>query len=188
MESKIVLFDMDGVMCQYDEKLLRLAHERLGLPMYLPEEATDFKTEALFPVEYQERVEEIADEEGFFKDLKPFPGVIEAFGEISTDPRFKVFICTTPKRFYKSSSSVSEKHTWIARHLGRKWTDKMILTRDKTLVRGHVLFDDKPEVEGEVKPSWVHVYYDRPYNRDIYRPRITDWSKWRETLYPLLYP
>ncbi len=188
MESKIILFDMDGVMCQYDEKLLCLAHERLGLPLYLPDEVIHFNTEAVFPKEYQKQVEEIADEEGFFKDLKPFPGVIDAFGEIAADPRFEVFICTTPKKFYKSSTSVGEKHTWIARYLGRKWTDKMILTRDKTLVHGDVLIDDKPEIIGVQTPSWVHIYHDRPYNKHINRKRITKWSDWKEVILPILYP
>ncbi len=179
---------MDGVMCQYDEKLLRCAHERFGLPLSSPDEVTHFNTETIFPKEYQERVEEIADEEGFFKDLKPFPGVIDAFAEISTDSRFQVFICTTPKKFYKSSSSVGEKHAWIARHLGKRWTDKMILTRDKTLVRADILIDDKPEIKGVCVPSWLHIYYSRPYNAHIVKPRITKWADWESVLLPILYP
>lgn len=188
MKSKIILFDMDGVMCQYDEKLLRCAHERFGLPLYQSHEVTHFNSEALFQKEYQERVEAIADEEGFFLDLKPFPGVIKAFEEITSDPRLEVFICTTPKRFYKSSSSVSEKHTWIARYLGCEWTDRMILTRDKTLVRGDILVDDKPEIKGVQVPSWVHVYHNRPYNTHIMKPRIKEWSSWKDILLPILFP
>ena len=40
---------------------------------------------------------------------------------------------------------------------------------DKTLVRGDVLIDDKPHVTGSNAPTWQHLLYDAPYNRDIER-------------------
>ena len=188
MKQKIILFDMDGVLCQYDEKLLRLAHERLGLPLYYPHEVTSFNTELLFPEEYRERVEALANEEGFFSDLLPFPGAVEAFKKIAADPRFIVFICTSPKRFYKNRSCVKEKNIWVSTFLGKEWTDKVIFVRDKTCVRGDMLIDDKPEIEGVQTPSWIHVYHDRPYNKNSNRPRITSWENWEEVLVPVLYP
>ena len=43
----------------------------------------------------------------------------------------------------------------------------MILTKDKTLVRGEVLIEDKPNIIGGVSPVWKHIFYDALYNRNI---------------------
>jgi 5'-nucleotidase len=188
MEKKIVLFDMDGTGFKYDEKLLRLAHERLGLPLISPEAMEEFHTEKAFPKEYRERVDAIANEEGFFADLEPYEGFVDAFHEISADPRIATFICTSPKKFYKNATCAAEKHLCILKHLGKGVTERIVLARDKTLVHGHVLIDDKPTIEGCATPTWTHIYHDRPYNRSMSGPRITSWKNWREVLEPLLFP
>lgn len=186
MKQKIVLFDMDGTLCRYDEKLLRLAHERFGLPLYTSEEVTSFETVDVFPEPYRTQVDAIADEEGFFTDLKPYPGALEAFREIAFDKRIAAFICTTAKRHHKSRSCSSEKYGWVAEFIGREWADRVILTRDKTLVHGDVIIDDKPRITGAMEPSWQHVYHDRPYNRTGDKPRIVSWAEWKKTLLPVL--
>ena len=188
MKKKIVLFDLDGVFYQYDKKLLRLAHERFGLPLYLPEDVEHFNTELIFPREFHERVEALSHEPGFFRGLEPYIGAVEAFKEASEHPDIEAFICTAPKRFAKNPTCAQEKFDSVAEHLGHEWADRIIMTRDKTLVQGDVLIDDKPEVEGIATPTWIHVYYDRPYNRGNDRHRITDWSKWKEVVFPILFP
>lgn len=57
----------------------------------------------------------------------------------------------------------------------------MIVTKDKTLVHGDLLIDDKPRVTGTRSPAWQHVLYDQPYNRHVDAQRMT-WSTWREVL------
>ena len=188
MTKKIVLFDMDGVGWQYDKKLLRLAHERFGLPLYTPGDVTDFCTEILFPEEYRAKVDELSNETGFFRDLEPFPGAVAAMQEALDHPDLEPFICTAPKRFTKNPHCTREKLESVVEHLGHKWADRVIPTRNKTLVHGHVLIDDKPKVSGVHKPSWEHVYYDRPYNKVKDRHRITDWSTWKEVVFPILFP
>jgi hypothetical protein len=49
------------------------------------------------------------------------------------------------------------------RVLGAEFTKRVILTRDKTLVRGDVLVDDKPEIRGVVAPNWRDVLFDETY-------------------------
>ena len=65
MDKKIVLFDMDGTLCKYDDKLLHLAHKRLGLPLYRANDLLHFHTELVFEEQYREQVGALADEEGF---------------------------------------------------------------------------------------------------------------------------
>jgi len=47
---------------------------------------------------------------------------------------------------------------------GPSWVDRIVLAKDKTLVRGDVLIDDKPEVTGSLCPSWEHLVFEAPYN------------------------
>lgn len=48
---------------------------------------------------------------------------------------------------------VLEKYDWVDYYLGREWIRKIILTKDKTLVRGKILVDDRPRISGAMKPS-----------------------------------
>lgn len=38
---------------------------------------------------------------------------------------------------------------WIDKHLGPEWLDKIVLTKDKTMVNGHILIDDRPNIKGK---------------------------------------
>jgi len=119
----------------------------------------------------------IFDHKGFYRDL-PLPGAVEAV----TDPLaegFDVYICTSPLVQYQNCAL--EKYEWVEEHLGSEFTKRVILTRDKTLVRGDVLIDDKPVIGGISTPQWRHVLFDRPYNRSIPGPRM-HWDNWREVL------
>jgi 5'-nucleotidase len=64
---------------------------------------------------------------------------------------------------------------------GSEFTKGVILPRDKTLVRGDVLIDDKPTIGGISTPQWRHVLFDQPYNRHLSGPRV-QWENWREVL------
>ncbi len=190
MDRKVVLFDMDGVMCDYAGRLLSLAHKRLGLPLYKAKDVASFNTEWIFPEEYQKDVEALSLEPGFFETLEPIPFAIEAFHEIA-DPNdddgvANVYICTSPKRFENNPHCLAEKSAWVAKYLGKEYVNRIIFTRDKTLAHGHVLIDDKPSISGSRVPDWTHVYYDQPYNKLYTGPRIKSWKHWRKALLPLL--
>lgn len=190
MKRKIVLFDMDGVLSNYAERLLVLAHQRFNLPLYVPEEVKAFNTESIFPKEFQNRVEALSREPGFFESLKPIPYAVEAFHQIADqnpdDGVAEVYICTSPKKYENNPHCLAEKSAWVARYLGKEFVDRILFTRDKTLVHGHVLIDDKPVITGTRIPDWVHVLYDMPYNKQYKAPRIKSWKQWRKTLIPLL--
>lgn len=76
-----------------------------------------------------------------------------------------VRICTSPLSQFENC--VAEKYLWVEKHLGREATNRLILTKDKTLVHGNLLIDDKPLIQGAVKPRWKHVLFDAPYNRGV---------------------
>jgi 5'-nucleotidase len=90
-----------------------------------------------------------------------------------------VYICTSPLHHY--DNCVLEKFEWVEQHLGREFTSRLILSRDKTLVHGDVLVDDNPSVTGVRTPTWRHVVFHQNYNRTVMGPRMT-WQSWREVL------
>jgi len=90
-----------------------------------------------------------------------------------------VRICTSPQTAFRFC--VSEKYQWTYDRLGPKWVERLILTKDKTLVRGDVRIDDKPEVTGALVPVWEHRVFERPCNTGAPGRRIT-WDNWREVL------
>lgn len=42
------------------------------------------------------------------------------------------------------------QYAWVEKHLGRDFLEQVILTRDKTLIAGDLLIDDKPDIQGEL--------------------------------------
>ena len=42
------------------------------------------------------------------------------------------------------------QYEWVENHLGKDWINRLILTRDKTMINGHVLIDDKINITGKV--------------------------------------
>jgi 5'-nucleotidase len=111
--------------------------------------------------------------EGFYSRLEPYPGFTETVMKLAAAGH-SVFFVSTPDSTNPGSSS--EKRASIEAHFGVDWGKRLILTHDKTLVRGDVLVDDKPEITGEAEPEWKHVLFDQPYNRGVDGPRITEWN------------
>ena len=44
------------------------------------------------------------------------------------------------------------QYAWVEKHLGCDFLEQVILTRDKTLISGDILIDDKPDIQGKL---WV---------------------------------
>ena len=44
---------------------------------------------------------------------------------------------------------VCVQYAWVEKHLGHEFLEQIILTRDKTLITGDILIDDKPDILGK---------------------------------------
>ena len=176
----IVLVDMDDVLADFDGEFYKrwtvLHPEKQITP---PEERKSFYIKDESPEEYRQFISEINTTPGFIRSLPVIPGSLEGIKEIA-NCRHKIFICTAPLNAYQNC--VLEKYEWIEEHLGFEWTKKLILTKDKTLIHGDILIDDKPEVKGVVNPVWEHVVFDKPYNRKTSHARRMTWKNFKEVL------
>ncbi len=175
-----ILVDMDDVLADFDAEFLKRWRERHPEKMYVPlEERKTFYVKESYPKDLQPLVSEIYLEPGFFREMMPVDGGVEAVKTMQ-QMGLEIFICTSPLNTYKNC--VLEKYEWVEQHFGSGWVDSIILTRDKTLVKGDILIDDKPVITGaESVPMWEHILYDRPYNRNIVQKRLT-WQNWKQVL------
>ena len=174
-----ILVDMDGVIADFDGEFLRRWRARYPDKLYYPlEERTCFYVKDQYPDELKPLVAEILLESNFFRDMMPMEGAIEAMHEMER-MGLDVFICSSPFSTYQNC--VLEKYLWVENTLGADWVKKIILTKDKTLVRGDYLIDDKPLITGIETPCWEQILYDRPYNREVNKRRLT-WQNWKDVL------
>jgi len=121
---------------------------------------------------------EIQTSPGFILGLQPVPGALQALHEMQ-EAGDDVWILTSPLTRY--NNCVGEKFAWVDRHLGSDWVRRVILTKDKTMVRGDVLIDDKPEVTGCLTPTWEHLVFEAGYNVGAPHRRV-NWDNWRLVL------
>lgn len=170
-EQKIILVDQDNVIAD------QLGHFHALLKRNYPEvyatyrgETTSYEIEEDFAPKHSALIKSLRNQEGFFRDLPIVAGAKEGLLALQ-NAGYLVRICTAP--IWKFQYCVPEKLEWIERELGHDWAVlNTIIARDKTLIAGSILIDDKPEVTGESIPTWTQVLYDQPYNRESEKKRI----------------
>jgi 5'-nucleotidase len=163
--GSVVLVDMDGVLADWYGSMFDWLEEGGVDPEGLDETRWD-----LGATEMQRKaIRAIQATPGFYAGLNPIGGAVEGM-YLLRDLGATVKLCSTPDA--TNPTCASDKVDWVANHLGTAWVKDLILTHDKTLVRGAILIDDKPEITGAVVPEWEHVLFDQPYNRHITGKRI----------------
>ena len=173
------LVDMDGVLVNFEKGFLDIWRTRYPDEYYRPlNERTTFKIEDNYPGELEYMIWDIFQGQGFFLNLEPIEGAIGGVKKMAEET--DIFICTAP--LFPSKYCVPEKYEWVERHLGKEFAKKIILTKDKTLVRARFLIDDKPEIKGLCTPEWEQLVFEQPYNRDVMGKRRINWSNWKEVL------
>jgi len=118
----------------------------------------------------------IFESQGFFKGLPEMAGGVRAVKQLVSSG-YDVFICTSP--ILTSRYCAQEKWEWVREHLGEEWLRRLILTCDKTTVRGDFLIDDKPNITGSQQPLWTQIIFDAPYNQKVElgnRRRLHHWD------------
>lgn len=152
MSRHVILVDLDGVVADLDASL----HEHVTT--HFPDAKVLNRSSWVVSERYSGLTEkDYADffyKEGTFLNLPIIPGAQEGVATLER-AGYDIWFCSTPNN---SKYCASEKQEWI-----KEWfpehVRKLILTKDKTFVRGNYLIDDKPIITGNWHPSWEHVYY-----------------------------
>lgn len=184
--NKIILVDMDGVLCDFEAAFLDLWRATFPeKPWIALEDRRTFYLSDQYPPEEYDTIYSMWQRPRFFAELPEIEGGVAAVKHMHA-MGYDVRICTAPMRRYEHCAN--EKFEWVERKFGSDWVEKVIMTRDKTLVRGDVLIDDIPRVKGSYPTLYTHIIYDQPYNREVTdKPRMT-WANWQTVLNAVLSP
>ncbi len=180
MNKKIILVDIDGVLADFENGFLQAWKKKFPYYTHVPlEKRETFYLIEGYPAGLEKDLDSIYKAPGFFQNLDVIKGGKEALEKMQTRGH-KVLICTSPISKYENC--VLEKYNWISKNLGYEWTKKIIMTKDKTLVFGDILIDDKPEQTGLRKPAWKHVLFEAPYNKHVKTKLTITWDNWEKIL------
>jgi 5'-nucleotidase len=170
---------MDGVLADFDagfERAWKVTHP--DAPQLDQKNRHHLRIIDEFLVEFHDDIERTFAANGFYRNLPLVEGADNILSQL-TEANYDVWICTRPLTQYRHC--VLEKYEWIDAHYGQEWTKRIIITRDKTLLRGDLLVDDMP-LAGSLVPMWKQVLFDTPYNEHIQGLPRMNWNNWRSVL------
>jgi 5'-nucleotidase len=175
----IVLIDMDGVIADFEQGVIDgLRRFYSEVPIIPKRERKIFHVDEQYPREYQPLVRSVYQLPGFYRNLKPIVGSLEALADL--EKNHDIRICTSPLTVYHNC--VLEKYEWVENNLGESWVKRIMLMKDKTLANGDILIDDKPNITGSISPSWEHILYSAPYNQEIKNRRRLNWHNYNNVI------
>jgi len=166
--DKTILIDMDNTIANFDKEFARRWLIRR------PEDDPDiilkrqlFELEYNFP-EDERKLRELAMDimgtSGFYIKFEPMEDCVAAIKSMVHDYGLNVLFCTAPHPL-QYESCVSEKYAWVRQHFGEDYLRRIIVTRDKTLIKARALIDDNPVIVGGcANPEWTHVLFSQSYN------------------------
>lgn len=177
-----LLYDLDGNIAHFDRRYD--GYLFADYPHFSHISSVNQKTFNLWAdrtPDEQEAIRDIMNRPGFYKEMEPIAGAVDAVKEAQALGH-EVFFLSAP--WITNTTCASDKYDWIEKTFGEGWGDKLILAKDKTVVSGDVLFDDKEPIPHKERADWVQVYFDQPYNQDGIGYRIHSWEtdEWKTVI------
>lgn len=166
----IIAVDMDGVLVDFNRKLVEYMNER-GYPDLTYQGITTFYYEELLGPEGGKLAHDWIDRDEVYDGLEPEDGALEGIERLHEFARVVIVTSALP-------SMANAKQRWLREH-GFQHKD-WVLARDKNLVEADLLIDDAVHnVEAWIKTGRPAILYDRPWNRSWERedlvPRARAW-------------
>jgi 5'(3')-deoxyribonucleotidase len=131
MTKKILYFDMDNVLVNFQSGLDQLTEETLQ--------------------KYEGQLDNVP---GLFASMHPLDGAIEAYMTLSNS--YDSYILSTAP--WGNISAWSDKAAWVQTHLGEAAKKRLILSHNKHLNMGDYLIDDRT-ANGAGKFTGEHIHF-----------------------------
>lgn len=160
----IILVDMDGPLAAFDRQFLRRVREN-GWAMDIEnewEQRHRFATDHIISAKERKLARAMVGSAGWFADLPVVDGALD--GLLLLEEQADVWIVTKPLEV--NPTCRDDKAAWMAKHFGERWLDKLIISPNKSMVRGHILLDDAPHIDWMEHASWHSVIFPMPWNDD----------------------
>ena len=167
MTKPVILVDMDGVLVDFDGWIYDHSYLWPSLSPNRSAQTHYFLTDEVSKGDAA-AMRKAVNEGRIFRDAKPIPGAIEGLNRLREVA--DVWICTRPLEANRNCRD--DKAAWLRTHFDADLEKRLIITSNKSLVRGAILLDDHPK-EKEIKQAvWRPVVYDQPFNQwqDGYGP------------------
>lgn len=164
-----ILVDQDGPLADFDAHFHRLCADRRypmhGGDVHAGARCTEhrFATDCLTS-DHGELARQYVNGSRWFSELPVVDGAEEGLNALADHPDVaEVWVCTKPLE--ANSNCQSDKANWIRKHFGEEWLRRLIITPDKSMVRGDILLDDAPKPAWFERASWTPVLYPMPWNQ-----------------------
>lgn len=131
MKKPIVYIDLDGVCADFDK----------AFPLVAEKEWVE-GSEKKVP-------------EGFFCDLEPIEGAVDALHTLA-GIGLDLYFLSTPQ--WSNPNCWKEKRLWVEKHYGELMFKRLILTHHKYLLKGDYLIDDR-KVNGNDKFEGKFIHF-----------------------------
>ncbi|ELU05460.1 hypothetical protein CAPTEDRAFT_176034 [Capitella teleta] len=171
-----VLLDMDCVLADFEGNYLKCFREKFPNEPFVPLAdrrhfyiSDDYKKFEEQSPDILSKARSVYETPGFFGSQPPIEGALAAAKEISGLTNVEVFLCTSPlTKTPGVHHDIMEKLEWTEKHLGMDWVKRVIITKDKTMVHGNILIDDRPKIKGVLKPlPFKHILFTASHNRHL---------------------
>lgn len=169
----IIFVDMDGVLANFGQGVIKVFQDKHYI---FAEDQVAWHIEEWVVPEQREaaRVDMnlALQTKEFWENLNPVAGAIDGFKYLMKN--HEVYIATTP---WSSDDCYTGKRAWVKRCLKRFDLDRLIFIKDKFLLRGDLIIDDKPKnVETFCGQG---ILYTQPWNLKppTTLPRANNWDQ-----------
>jgi 5'-nucleotidase len=168
-----LLIDMDGVVANFLEHFCYLFNRRY-LRNVQPDSITTFDLSKSIEGATREECNTIFKSPGFFDNLLPVDGAIEALNSLEDKGHEIVFVTSC-------YTGHEDKLNWLNRHLD--FVPTVVFCNNKYLVKGDILLDDSIDNLEQWANEWVHnhaVCFDAPYNQAWNGKTVKNWNEFQE--------
>ena len=167
MDKKRLIVDMDGVLADIYEQLIKLEFEESGTKIDRKE--TLGKTE---PEAFPNCLKHV-NQKGFFRNAPVMPLAIDVLKKLNEN--YEVFIVSSATEF---PNSLKEKYYWLEQYFPFISWKQLVLCGTKTVIKGDIMIDDHFKnldfFEGKT------ILFSQPHNygkNDNSHIRINGWDE-----------
>ena len=143
MKKKILYLDMDGVVADFEQSVLKICPELNTASIYGNPKKRDAKIDQI-----------CATEPSFFHNLLPMDGAVDAVNQLF--PLYDLYFLSSP--MWGVPESYIGKRIWIEKSFGVLAKKRLILSHRKDLHIGDYLVDDRTR-NGASEFQGFHIYF-----------------------------